>query len=139
VARVGTSAARAAFVIDCLAADASASAPVLSPELAPVTGAQAPPIGENLPPIFFLLFLLYLVQRRVLLRPRRGESLLLVQPELLAPPLSALRRCASRSLLRSTSSRSCPCAARASARARGVGGSDFASFTCTICRGRAKH
>jgi hypothetical protein len=27
---------------------------------------------------------------------------------------------------------------RASTRDRGVGGSDFAAFTCTICRGRIK-
>jgi hypothetical protein len=40
--------------------------------------------------------------------------------------------------LRSTRSRSRRCAARASAWARGVGGSDFAAFTRTVCRGRAR-
>jgi hypothetical protein len=42
------------------------------------------------------------------------------------------------SLLRSTRSRSRHCSAHASAGDRGVGGSDFAAFTRTICRGRAK-
>jgi hypothetical protein len=33
----------------------------LPPESAPVTGARAPPVGENLPPIFFpFFFLLFL-------------------------------------------------------------------------------
>jgi hypothetical protein len=40
--------------------------------------------------------------------------------------------------LRTTRSRSRCCAARASARDRGVGGSDFAALTLTICRGQAK-
>jgi hypothetical protein len=35
------------------------------PDSAPVTGGRLPPIEENLPPILFLLFL---VRRRVLLR-----------------------------------------------------------------------
>jgi hypothetical protein len=49
------------------------------------------------------------------------------------------RRRVSRSLLQSTRSRSRRCAARASARARGMGGSDFAAFTCIACWDRAKH
>jgi hypothetical protein len=40
--------------------------------------------------------------------------------------------------LRTTRSRSRCCAARASARDRGVGGSDFAALTLTVCRGQAK-
>jgi hypothetical protein len=40
--------------------------------------------------------------------------------------------------LRSARSRSRCCTARASAQDRGVGGSDFAAFMRTICRGRAK-
>jgi hypothetical protein len=45
-----------------------------------------------------------------------------------------------RSLLQSTRSRSrsCRCAARVSARDRGVRGSDRAAFTRTICGGQAK-
>jgi hypothetical protein len=48
------------------------------------------------------------------------------------------RRHALRSLLRSTRSHSRRCAARASARDRGVGGSDRAAFTHTNCGGQAK-
>jgi hypothetical protein len=48
------------------------------------------------------------------------------------------RRRTLRSLLRSTRSRSRRCAARASAWDRGVGGSDRAAFTRTICGGQAK-
>jgi hypothetical protein len=48
------------------------------------------------------------------------------------------RRRAFLSLLRSTRSCSHRCAARASARDRGVGGSDRAAFTRTICRDQAK-
>jgi hypothetical protein len=59
-----------------------------------VTGEQAPTCrGEPAPypaPILFLLFLLFLVRRRVLLCPGQGKSLLLAQPELLTPPLPAL-------------------------------------------------
>jgi hypothetical protein len=53
VARAGTSAARAASVVDCLVAGASAPAQamvLLPPELAPVTGVQAPTYrGEPAP------------------------------------------------------------------------------------------
>jgi hypothetical protein len=98
-------------------------------------GRRLPPLGESSSPITLLL--LFLVRRRVL-RSRRGrESLLLALPELLTllfpallspDPLLLLAR---RPLL-------LPPLRRARARARGVGESDRAVFTVTICRGRAK-
>jgi hypothetical protein len=92
-------------------------------------GRRLPPLGESPFPIAVLLLL---VRRRVL-RSRRGRR---------APAaLLCSRRSCHRillSFLRAARSCSRRCATRAHARARGVGGSDRATFTAITCRERVK-
>jgi hypothetical protein len=128
-ARAGASAARATSLMDCLAAGAPAPAPSAG------SSAASAALGEGgAGPHLVLLFL---VRRRVLLSRRGRESLLLTQPELLTllfpalPSPDPLLLLARRPLM-------FPPLSRARAQAQGVGRSDRAAFTVTICRGRAK-
>jgi hypothetical protein len=95
-------------------------------------GRGLPPLRASPAPIASFL-LLFLAGRRVLLGPRRGEPLLLAQPELLAPLLPVLPSpdapllLAGRPLL-------LPPLRCARARDRGMGGSDRAAFTALICK-----
>jgi hypothetical protein len=135
-ARAGTSAARVASLVGCLAAGAPAPSPGAVSSAASAAlgeGAKAPPLGEGLSPIALLL----LVRRRVLRSRRGGESLLLMQLELLVVPFPVLPS-SDPFLLLARRPLLFPPLRRARARARGVGRSDRAAFTVTSCRGGAK-
>jgi hypothetical protein len=139
VARAGASAARAASVVDCLVAGASASAPG---DGSPATSAGSGDGGAGS----------HLSGRTCPLSSSSSSSSSSSDDEYSSVPgeespccshsrNSSLlcsrrsRRRALRSLLRYTRSRSRRCAAHASARDRGVGGSDRVAFTRTICEG----
>jgi hypothetical protein len=140
--RAGASAARAASVADCLVAGASAPSPG---DATPTTGAGSGDGGAGS----------HLSGRTCSLTSSSSSSSSSSDDEYSSvlgeesPYCSRSRnssllrsrrsRCrVSRSLLRATRSHSRSCAARASARDRGVGGSDFAALRLTICRGQAR-
>jgi hypothetical protein len=138
-ARTDASAAPAASVADCLVAGASAPAPGDGP---PATGVcsgdggagshlsgRTCPLSSSSSSSSDNEYSSVSGEESPCCSRSRNSSLL----------RSRRSRCrASRSLLRSTRSRSRCCAARVSVRDRGVGGSNFAVLTLTICRGRAK-
>jgi hypothetical protein len=132
----GASAARVASLVGCLVADALAPTPGAVSSVASTAlgeGGVGSHLSERALPPPPSLSLLLLVRRRVFRSRRGGESLLLVQPKLLTslfpvPPSSdSLLLLPSRPLL-------LPPLCHARARARGVGGSDYAKFAVTRCR-----
>jgi hypothetical protein len=142
VSHAGTSVARAASVVDCLAADTSASAPG-DGSLATGAGSGDGGAGSHLSgrtcPLSSSSSSTYSSfddeyssipgEESPCCSRSRNSSLLCSRRS---------RRRASRSLLRFARSRSHRCTARASAGDRGVGGSDFATLTDTICGGQTK-
>jgi hypothetical protein len=107
----------------------------LPPELAPATGAQAPTYQGGLPPGLFLLI------------PSEDEYSSVPGEE---SPCCSRSRCSSlrrswrsrcrlaRSFLRTARSRSHCCDAQPTARESGVGGTDFAALSLTICKQNTK-
>jgi hypothetical protein len=142
VARAGASVARSASVVDCLAADASASAPG-DGSLATGAGSGDGGAGSHLSGRTFPLSSSSSSSSSSSdyeYSPVPGEESPCCSrswnSSLLCSRCSRHR--ASRSLLRFARSRSRRCAARASARDRGVGGLDFAALMVTICGGQTK-
>jgi hypothetical protein len=134
VALPEASAARAASSVDRPAVDASAPDPGACSSTASATlgeGAAGSHLSGGPAPITLLL-LLFLIRRRILRGCWGRESLLLTQPEFFVPllppfplpdPSLLLARCPLLLLL----------LRRARTRARGISGSDHATFTVTLC------